>query len=75
MGQRGPGARPVRVPKLNAPLPLFEPTGTAKPPRRRRARARNRGQRAERVIDWIEDNLVITSGMHAGHAAVHSLRR
>lgn len=71
MGQRGPGARPVRVPKQTAPLPLFDPLAVPKPPRRRRrARPLSPGARAQRVIDWIEENLIITSGMHAGRRLV-----
>ena len=74
MGQRGPGARPVRVPKPTAPAPLLEWPARGvdfnSTPRRRRARPPKAGERAQRVIDWIEENLVITSGMHAGRRLV-----
>lgn len=54
MGQRGPGAKPVKRP-APAAAPA-EPAPVARKPGR---------TRADRVIAWIE-GLTITSGMHAG---------
>ena len=59
MGQRGPGAKPV---KTNRPMPLF---GEAKPADEPCPWDEPGLTRAERVIRFIE-TLPVTSGMHAG---------
>ena len=61
MGQRGPGARPVRVDKPRAPDLL----SVLDRPAKRRERRREPQNRAERVIAWCE-GLTITSGASAG---------
>jgi len=68
MGQRGPGARPVRVEKPRAPDLLT----AIETPRRRRPRGQTRQSwqergitRAERVIRWCE-TLTLTAGAYAG---------
>lgn len=58
MGQRGPGAKPVKVPRA----PYAEDRVRAEPAPFAPSRAKTR---ADRVIAWIE-RLKITSGMHAG---------
>lgn len=70
MGQRGPGARPVYAPRPPAPIPLFGDAAPPPPvPAPAPANDQAPGDRADRVIAWIE-TLRITAGMHAGRRMV-----